>query len=120
MNTITLTGPDGAGPCVKQTVTATLVALDGSRYISTNFCDAPQTICPRAAMPTGIGYQLCKSICRQFAHAEVNALRLAGERAVGGVLYVEAHTYACESCLETAKRYGVTAVVIGRPPEVAE
>ncbi len=108
--------PAGSGPCVKQTVTATLVAKDGTRYVGTNHCMKPQTVCPRAKYATGVGYHLCKCICEQPAHAEENALRIAGAEAVGAVLYVEGHTYACESCTNAAADAGVAQLVIGSPP----
>jgi hypothetical protein len=103
------------GPCVKQTVIATIIALDGRRFIGTNFCRNAQTTCPRAGMATGVGYELCRDICKQDAHAEINALREAGAAAQGATLYLEGHTYACAPCLAAAKEHGCT-VVIGTPP----
>lgn len=109
--------PRGAGPCVKQTVTATVVALDGEQYVGTNHCSTPQDVCPRGVLPTGVGYDLCKSVCHQPSHAEVNALALAGRNAVGSTLYIEGHTYACEPCLSAARLAGVASIVIGSPPQ---
>lgn len=106
------------GPCAKGVVTATLVAVDGRRFVGTNDCRRPQDTCPRGDMPSGIGYDLCRDVCDQTAHAEVNACRAAGVDAAGGVLYVEGHTYACPGCVTVAMEYGVVDVVIGAPPEV--
>lgn len=103
------------GPCAKQTVTATIVTPDGRRFVGTNHCNNAQMTCPRAGMPTGVGYELCKSICQQEAHAEVNALRAAGEHARGGTLYLTGHTYACEPCKAAASEREC-AIVIGAPP----
>lgn len=108
--------PKGSGPCVKQTVRATIVAVDGERYVATNYTLNPQTECPRAGMQTGQGYELCRSVCQQPGHAEVNALRIAGDHARGGSLYIEGHTYACDSCLKAAQDAGIVAVHIGPPP----
>ncbi|CAE6839498.1 hypothetical protein [Paraburkholderia nemoris] len=108
--------PAGSGPCVKQTVIATVIALDGERFVATNHCMNPQTSCPRAGMRTGAGYELCKSVCQQPAHAEVNAVAFAGEAAQGATLYLEGHTYACESCKSAARAAGVLEIVIGAPP----
>ncbi len=105
-----------SGPCVKQTVTATLVAADGRRFVATNHCENPQAVCPRAGMKTGEGYHLCREVCRQPAHAEVNVLALAGEAARGGTLYLEGHTYACRPCMDACLRAGAV-LLIGKPPE---
>jgi hypothetical protein len=107
--------PEGSGPCAKQTVTATVVAKNGARYVGTNHCMNPQTVCPRGGMATGQGYELCKSVCQQHAHAEVNAILLAGGAARGASLRLEGHTYACESCKEVARKYGIAGIVIEEP-----
>ena len=104
-----------AGPCAKQVVTATVVSPSGKRYQATNWCMSPQKECPRAGMPSGEGYELCRTVCAQHAHAEVNALKAAGEFARGGRLYVEGHTYACGPCLAVAKEAGIEEVVVGPP-----
>lgn len=104
------------GPCAKQTVTATIIASDGTRFSATNYCLMPQRTCPRSGMPTGHGYTLCREICQQPAHAEVNALQLAKGKAQGGTLYLVGHTYACESCTKAAQEAGIVRIVIGAPP----
>ena len=101
--------------CAKQTVTATIV--NGPlRFVGTNHANNPQSICPRAEMPTGIGYKLCKSICQQENHAEVNAILAAGEHSRGATLYLEGHTYACEPCKLACHFAGIKEIVIGGPP----
>lgn len=104
------------GPCAKQTVFATILTPDGRRFISTNYVANPQPVCPRGDMPTGVGYELCKSVCQQGAHAEVNAIREAGGNARGATLYLEGHTYACEPCKAAAEAAGIVEIVIGGPP----
>jgi deoxycytidylate deaminase len=106
----------GVGPCQKLTVTATIVAPDGSVFVATNYCDTPQIVCPRSGLPTGIGYELCKSVCNQRNHAEVNAILLAGDAAKGGTLYLEGHTYCCKSCLAAATDAGIASVILGPRP----
>lgn len=108
--------PVGSGPCVKQTVTATVVSTTGAHYVATNHCLAPQSSCPRAGMPTGVGYELCRDVCNQPAHAEVNAITFAGKHAKGATLYLEGHTYACESCKEAAEKAGVVNIVFEPAP----
>lgn len=105
------------GPCVKQVVTATIITVDGRRFTGTNHCLNAQTTCPRADLPTGVGYEMCRDICQQPAHAEVNAIR-KGRRYTfeGATLYLEGHTYACDSCKAAAAAAGIREIVIGAPP----
>jgi len=105
----------GVGPCAKQVVKATVVAANGTHFVATNHCDTPQSSCARAGMPTGQGYELCKNVCNQRAHAEVNAIALAGKHAQGAILHIEGHTYACTHCAATAEAAGIKQVVIGKP-----
>ena len=109
----------GHGPCAKMVVRATIVAKNGTHYVATNHCDTPQQTCARAGMPTGQGYELCKSVCNQRGHAEENAIRLAKKAAKGATLYLEGHTYACVNCITACERAGIAAVVIGKPPGTA-
>ena len=106
----------GDGPCAKQVVIATLVAKNGTYFVSSNHCATPKEYCQRAGMPSGEGYDLCQSVCGQSGHAEVNAIKLAGKFASGGVLYITGHTYACDSCVSAAKLAGVMKIIIGAPP----
>jgi deoxycytidylate deaminase len=103
------------GPCAKQTVTATIVAVDGIHYTATNHCLTPQAVCPRQGMVTGQGYELCRRICNQPAHAEINAIERAGAKARGGVLFLVGHTYACEACTVAATEAGIVKIIIGAP-----
>ena len=105
------------GPCAKQVVTATIVTPSGKRYIGNNYCLKPQTECPRKDMPSGQGYHLCKEVCFQPRHAEANALLAAGEEARGAYLFLEGHTYACDSCQRLALDAGVRSIIIGAPPK---
>ena len=105
------------GPCVKQTITATLVATNGHRFVATNFCLTPQKVCPRAGLETGVGYDLCKTICNQIAHAEINVVMKASVFAKGSTIYLEGHTYACETCKSFAIKYGVKEIIVGSPPK---
>ncbi len=102
-----------SGPCAKVTVRATVVALDGTRYVGTNYCLKPQVACPRAPDE---GYKKCTSICQQPAHAEVNALKAAGKAASGATIYVEGHTHACLKCQVACGTSRIAEIVIGCPP----
>lgn len=108
-----------AGPCAKQIVVATIVTIDGSRFISSNYCLSAQENCPRIGMKTGEGYELCKSICNQPAHAEINALQVAGNKAKGGKLYLVGHTYVCDSCKLAVEKAGIVEIIMGSPPPIS-
>lgn len=102
--------PLGAGPCAKQTVAVLIVGRSGRRYLATNYTLNPQAVCPRGDMPTGFGYSLCREVCQQPGHAEINALRLAGDDAAGGRMVISGHTYACQSCRDAAGIAGITKI----------
>ncbi len=93
--------------CAKQLVRATIITPDGRRFVGTNACTNPQASCPRAGMPTGVGYELCQSVCQQQGHAEVQALRVAGVHACGATLILEGHSYLCDACRAACKAAGV-------------
>jgi hypothetical protein len=107
------------GPCVKQRVFCTIIAPNGQRWKGENYCVNPQSVCPRADMPTGVGYELCRDVCRQVGHAEVVAASLAGTGAQGATAYLEGHTYACDNCKATLKAAGVVEIIVAAPPEDA-
>lgn len=90
----------GQGPCAKQSVVA-LVVTDGENYAGTNRCANPQNVCPRdvAGMQSGEGYHLCKDICQQVSHAEVDAICNAGKyKASDATIFLTGHSYACTDC----------------------
>lgn len=104
--------------CAKQLTRATIVAVDGRRFVGENSCASPQPVCPRGDMPTGVGYHLCVEVCRQTGHAEVNACRAAGDAARGATLFLEFHTYVCAACQAVMDAHGIVQTVIGPPPAV--
>ena len=102
------------GPCVKQNVYATVVTPDGESFTGTNLCRNPQKVCPREVqgMKSGEGYELCQSVCQQDGHAEVNALRAAGNKAKGSILYLSGHLYACGGCQSAIKEANIAELRI--------
>lgn len=107
-----------SGPCAKQVVTATLVDAEGNQYVGTNYCLTPQSSCPRADLPSGVGYEMCKNICNQPAHAEVNSIVLARKHKVKldeSVIYLEGHTFACSGCKAEAHSWGIP-ILVEAPP----
>lgn len=105
------------GKCAKQETIA-IIENRGQYWIGTNWCQTAQTECPRKDMETGVGYELCKSVCHQNYHAEVDACRKSDYFAKGGTLYLLGHTYCCNSCKRVMETYGIAKVVIGEIPEI--
>lgn len=104
------------GPCKKQEVIA-IIENQGNYWVGPNFCLNAQEICPRKGMSSGVGYDLCKSVCQQLSHAEVDACSRAGGNARGGTLYLIGHTYCCDNCKDIMNQYGIKKVVIGALPQ---
>lgn len=98
--------------CAKQTVTATLTN-NGQTWVATNHCANPQEVCPRADMESGVGYELCRLVCEQLGHAEVNVCLQAGkENTQGGKIRLEGHTYCCDNCKRVMAEYGIVEAEI--------
>ena len=97
--------------CTKQTTIA-IIEKDGNYWIGTNWCHTPQKECPRANMPSGIGYDKCRDICGQMGHAEENALRSAGTNASGATLYLIGHTRVCENCRSLMDMAGIKDTIL--------
>jgi len=102
--------------CAKQVVTA-VVENEGRRWEGSNACRFPQARCPRGGMATGEGYELCRDVCGQDGHAEIAALRAAGDGARGSVLTLHGHTYCCDACLRAMSDAGVAEVVVAATGE---
>lgn len=71
-------------------------------------------------MPSGEGYHLCRTICQQPMHAEVDAVIQAGMKVDGATIYLEGHTYACADCQAVSAEFGVKEIVVGPPPPVTD
>lgn len=104
------------GKCAKRVVTATIIAADGERFVGTNACFAPQRVCPRGSLPGGVGYEMCRDICLQPAHAEEEAIALAGDKARGARMYVEGIDWICEACMVALNRAGLHGAFLEAPP----
>jgi len=104
------------GKCVKQETIA-IIENQGQYWIGSNWCHNAQEECPRKDYKSGEGYELCKSVCQQDNHAEVDVCMNAGVYAKGGTLYLLGHTYCCDHCKKTMDAFGIKEVIIGRIPE---
>jgi deoxycytidylate deaminase len=98
--------------CLKQVVTATIYDKDGKVVVvgRNDIENEEVTECPRAGMPTGVGYHLCQEVCRQKGHAEVQAIDKAVEMGVDLTtcsLVLEGHTYICQDCVDYMTRHGL-------------
>lgn len=98
--------------CNKQTTVAVIMKDKKLISIGTNYVLNKQKECPRKDMPSGQGYELCKTICSQAAHAEVCVCEMGWEYCKGATLYLIGHTYACDNCISVMKKYGIKELVI--------
>ncbi len=98
---------DNSQKCAKQTVIAILITKDGEIFSGQNRCKNPQKVCPRKGMKSGDGYYLCKQICKQENHAEIDVCLKAGDKAKGSSIYLFGHTYSCQNCVDTMVKYGI-------------
>ena len=99
------------GICKKQTCIA-IIVKDGRFWIGSNWVENEQLQCPRKDLPSGVGYEMCKNICNQPHHAEVDACINAGENAKDATLYLIGHTYCCDNCKKVMEEYGIKEIII--------
>ena len=104
--------------CAKQETVAIIVNND-KLFIGSNWCENPQTECPRKDLPTGVGYEMCKNICKQHAHAEVDACEKAGSSASGGNLFLIGHYYYCADCKKVMDDYGIKNIYIVKNDKIS-
>ena len=83
--------------CAKQRVLA-ITEIDGKIYLGENWIATPQKECPRKGLESGVGYELCKEICSQPGHAEIDLLREVDGNLQGNDVYIFGHYYVCEYC----------------------
>ena len=99
--------------CAKTQVIAILYNKEDTEFaFGTNFCKNPQEICPREE---GEGYEKCKSICDQPAHAEINAIKDAVNKNMtveGSTMIILKHRDMCDNCRQFVTNYGVETVII--------
>ena len=99
------------GKCKKQTTLA--IVVNGDKYfIGSNSCNEPQDTCPRDGMKTGVGYELCKDVCGQKNHAEVDVIKKSGKYAKGGILFLVGHYYLCDNCKNKVREAGIKKIIV--------
>jgi deoxycytidylate deaminase len=94
-----------------------IVSIDGTIVFGSNKMMNNVPSCPReeAKFVSGEGYHMCKDICGQVAHAEVDAINTALENNVNiiwSTLTLVGHTYCCDNCTAIMKKHGVKIVKI--------
>lgn len=97
------------GPCAKRHVTCVILTDCNERFVGENDCANPQATCPRQP---GEGYEKCKTICQQAGHAEIEALKAAGERARGADAFLYGHYWICEPCGAAIRDAGIRSLKI--------
>lgn len=92
--------------CAKKQIAAGTY-VEGVWTVAVNSCDYQGSQCPRLALPSGIGYELC-----QARHAEAT-LAAQIKNAAGrsdGIAWVFGHYWACEPCASALKSIGVKEI----------
>lgn len=102
--------------CAKRRVICILSDDFGRVAVGENSCALPQPTCPR--LP-GEGYEKCKTVCEQYAHAEIDALD-AWESRYSVILppthaLIRGHDYVCAKCEAYLRSAGVKHVTFGEP-----
>lgn len=101
--------------CKKQTVVFLIFNIENKIVsIGTNYCKNPQLVCPREIMncKTGEGYELCKNICNQEYHAEIDSINNLNNIDIPSFGLLIGHTYCCDNCLQKLNIVGITNIII--------
>lgn len=117
--------------CIKQDVQAEIEFPSGIKFKSSNFIlNGDVKECPRDAqnMKSGEGYHLCKDVCMQTAHAEINVINRYKEALSRdkeyynyrnhlmnineATLILKNHEYMCDNCFKHVVEIGIKNVVI--------
>jgi len=101
------------GPCAKARVFCKIIGERGETYVGENACDNPQVVCPREE---GEDYTKCETICQQQGHAEIQALKAAGDDAKRGIAILYGHTYFCAHCQHALFDAGVSLIGVAGGP----
>ena len=100
---------DGAlGLCAKKRVVCVLIKDGLVIGVGANDVRRPQEVCPR--LP-GEGYEKCRTVCDQPAHAEVAAIRDAlcrGHAVSGAKAWVHGIRHVCSACQASLAACGVS------------
>jgi deoxycytidylate deaminase len=105
-------------PCIKQSVYVMIETKCGTEIFGSNkMLNTEIRECPRdlQGYVSGAGYHLCKEICNQNAHAEVDAINTAKEMGIDltdSKLSLFGHTYCCDNCVSNMISNGITKVDI--------
>jgi len=102
------------GRCAKREVIG-MIRNGNACWVGSNWCESPQEVCPRS---DGEGYDKCQSVCKQHAHAEIDALERAGDKSNGAYFYLIGHDHICEQCLVALCDAGIKRIwIIGDDDE---
>ena len=108
---------NGHHPCLKQNVYAMIEIGEEKIFGMNKMLNDEIKECPRdlQGYVSGAGYHLCKDVCKQDSHAEVDAIKNAeilGIDIKGAKLTLVGHTYCCKDCKDAMYVAGITEVEI--------
>lgn len=105
----------GVKQCKDRTVMAALETSTGNVYFGFNFTQSQPVWCPRENMPRGHGYALCKSVCGQWVHAEIDAIQQYEQHephGTSGRLFVYGVNHICDGCMTEINKRPFLSVVL--------
>lgn len=108
---------NGHQSCIKQRVYAMIEIGEHKIFGSNKMMNANITECPRELQGyvSSAGYHLCKEVCQQESHAEIDAINNAKILDIdlyGAKLTLIGHTYCCDNCKNEMAEVGITEVEI--------
>lgn len=96
--------------CAKRVVSC-IIRHEHGFFLGDNSCRNPQSSCPR--LP-GEDYEKCKTICEQEGHAEMVALKYAGDLAKGATAIISGIDHSCKNCSRALFVAGIKEIIIRR------
>ncbi len=96
--------------CAKVIVKCKITTLDSQVFIGENNCNNPQDICPRSDTDN---YDKCINICQQEAHAEIMAIKAAGDISlIGAEAEITGHYNVCKNCARALREVGISRFTV--------
>lgn len=107
--------------CAKQATSAVIVK-DGKILGRGTNAGIKVDICPRVerGYAPGVGYELCREICKQKEHAEIMAIRNALKQVKslkGASIYLGGHWWICEPCWDAIIQARISKVFLRKDCE---
>lgn len=98
--------------CLRTEVYAMILTEDNKEVFGSNWINNKEVEeCPRKSSPSGVDYHLCREICNQEFHAEIDAIINAQKSELitwNSKMYIVGKDYCCNNCLNAMKSSGIS------------